>query len=255
MNRSNLILITVALAIMGLGAGLLLRLKTGQRLGKPGVKLAAVPGTNEWRVLLPEQVLDYRSEAVPTTEVERLTLPPDTTFGKRFYQAPDGFAVFTSVVLMGTDRTSIHKPEFCLEGQGWTTLKTEQLKIPITRPAPFSLPVTRMTLGRTVKARDGSLVEMRGMYVFWFVADGAMTGSHWERIRSMSTEMLRSGTLQRWAYVACLSTFPPGREEAAYERMKQFLAAAVPEFQTTHGTAGMVKGTPPVSPALAVGGR
>jgi hypothetical protein len=250
-----MILLVVALAIMGLGAGLLLRLKTGQRLGTPGVKVAAVPGTNEWRVTLPEQVLDYRSEAVPTTEVERLTLPPDTTFGKRFYQAPDGFAVFTSVVLMGTDRTSIHKPEFCLEGQGWSTLKTEQLDIPMTRPAPYALPVTRMTLSRTVKARDGSLVEMRGLYVFWFVADGAVTASHWERIRSMSVEMLRSGTLQRWAYVACLSTFPPGREEAAYERMQQFLSAAVPEFQRTHRAPAAVQGAAPHSPALAVGGR
>jgi hypothetical protein len=255
MNRNHLGLFLAALAIVGLGAGLLVRLKAGQRLGAPGVRVTAVPGTNLWQVPLPERVLDFKSEAVPTAEVERLTLPPDTTFGKRFYQAPDGFAVFTSVVLMGTDRTSIHKPEFCLEGQGWTTLKSEQVEIPMTRPSPYALPVTRMTLSRQVRGRDGSPVEMRGLYVYWFVADGALTASHWERIRRMSLEMLRSGTLQRWAYVACLTTFPPGSEAAAFERLKQFLAAAVPEFQTAHGAAVAAGTAPAAAAALADGGR
>jgi hypothetical protein len=44
---------------------------------------------------------------------------------------------------------------------------------------------------------------------------------------------LRTGVLQRWAYVTCFSVCQPGQEEATFNRMKEFLAAAVPEFQLT----------------------
>jgi len=47
------------------------------------------------------------------------TLPRDTSFGQRRYRSPDGAVTQVNVVLMGSDRTSMHKPQFCLEGAGW----------------------------------------------------------------------------------------------------------------------------------------
>ena len=104
---------------MGGAAGLLTRLQANQKLGRPGVKTSPIPGSPRLQVDLPERVLDYTSEAV---EVDKRTLdwlPQDTSFGQRLYRAPDGFEVSVNVVLMGSDRTSLHKTEFCLEGQGW----------------------------------------------------------------------------------------------------------------------------------------
>jgi len=54
-----------------------------------------------------------------------------------------------------------------------------------------------------------------------------------ERMWSMAKHLLKTGVLQRWAYVSCFAVCPPGSEEATFERMRQFIAASVPEFQLT----------------------
>jgi len=40
------------------------------------------------------------------------------SYAERHYSAPDGFDMTGTLVLMGADRTSIHKPDYCLPGQG-----------------------------------------------------------------------------------------------------------------------------------------
>ena len=72
-------------------------------------------GTNA--VDLPVQVLNFTSKELKQAKVVTDWLPPDTTYGQRVYEDPDGFWLLVNAVLMGTDRTSIHKPEYCLQGQ------------------------------------------------------------------------------------------------------------------------------------------
>jgi len=49
----------------------------------------------------------------------------------------------------------------------------------------------------------------------------------------MARELFRTGELQRWAYVLCFAVCLPGQEEVTFERIRKFIAAAVPEFQLT----------------------
>jgi len=49
----------------------------------------------------------------------------------------------------------------------------------------------------------------------------------------MARDLIRTGVLQRWAYVSYLAICEPGQEDATFERMKTFIAASVPEFQLT----------------------
>jgi hypothetical protein len=74
---------------------------------------------------------------------------------------------------------------------------------------------------------------LRGVFVYWFVADGELTAQHWQRMWWMLRDITRSGVLQRWAYISCFSVCAPGEEEATFERMKRFIAASVPQFQLT----------------------
>ncbi|MBI5772137.1 MAG: exosortase-associated EpsI family protein [Verrucomicrobia bacterium] len=232
MNRQKWILAVVALAIMAGGGGLILRLKAAQRLGAPGLKTVKIPGTDRLQIELPGRVLDFTSELIEPTQEELGTLPKDTTYGRRYYRGADGFPLLLSVVLMGTDRTSIHKPQFCLIGQGWTIDRTEAAQIPMMRPLPYSLPVAKLTVTKNFLA-NGQSVTRRGIYVYWFVADKVVSGdgSGRERMWWMAREMIATGVLQRWAYVTCFADCAPGDEEKTYERIKQFIAAATPEFQ------------------------
>ena len=228
MNKQNLKLLGPALALIVAGALALNYFQGHQKLGTPAVKTRVLPGGQNLEVLLPEKVLDYKSAPIEITEVETNTLPKDTSFGKRIYEAPDGFHIQASVVLMGTDRTSLHKPQFCFQGQGWAIdqIATVQSNVQIPQPQPYDLPIVKM-----VSSKDNGAV--RGIYLYYYVADGEFyagtsgAGHMWRTAR----DVLTTGTLPRWAYVSYFSYCRPGQEEAAFERLKQFIAAATPQFQ------------------------
>jgi hypothetical protein len=137
-------------------------------------------------------------------------------------------------VLMGTDRASIHKPQICLPAQGWQIddVHSAQTSLNIERPFAYQLPIMKLVARKTVS--DGGREQTwSAVYVYWFVADDALSGSPsgFERMWWMATKLLKTGVLQRWAYVSCFVACPPGQEDATFDRMKQFIVAAVPEFQ------------------------
>src|SRR6266496_2421610 len=109
MNKQKLIVFATAIALMGGGVAVLAHLRSHQKLGLPAVKTTPIAGSANLQILLPEHVLDYDSVAVEIPEIVTNTLPKDTSFGQRLYKAPDEFETVANVVLMGKDRTSLHK--------------------------------------------------------------------------------------------------------------------------------------------------
>jgi hypothetical protein len=226
------------LLLIGITAVALSRVERYQTLGQPGLRMVdelvldedgGVVNTNT--AALPHRVLDYASKTQPITKVELSWLPADTTYARRYYEAPDRFGLSLNVVLMGQDRTSIHRPQICLTGQGWTIERSDLLEIPIQGPQPYSLPVMRLIASRPYRDPGGQTINLKAVYVYWFVAENQITARHGQRMWWMAQELLTRGVLQRWAYVACLAIGRPGSEEAIYQRLEEFIAAAVPEFQ------------------------
>jgi hypothetical protein len=218
-------------------------LERWMRVGNPGVKVvnepvyAAGSGTNGAlliatnAVYLPEEVLNYRSEVIPVLPIVWESLPKDTVYGQRWYRAPDGFGIQNLVVLMGRDRTSIHQPQYCLKGGGWDIVRETREDIEIPGADGYSLPVMRLTLSKSVHLTNG-VVSRGGTFVYWFVADNELTAEHATRMRWMTQDLLFKGVLQRWAYVICFAECPPGREDEAYRRIREFIVASVPRYQS-----------------------
>ncbi len=249
MKREAKIVFLVALLLIGGTAVFLGRIQSFQKLGQPGVRVVPKPvydpqgqivGTNT--IGLPERALNFVSEPVPVDQIVLNWLPKDTTYGQRRYRAPDGFESALSVVLMGTDRTSIHKPQYCLTGAGWTIQQTEKTVIPVSQPHPYLLPVMKLTLSREFPVAGGAPVLRRGLFVYWFVADNQLSVDHLERMWWMARDMVLDGVWQRWAYVTCFSVCLPGQEEATYSRMRELITAAVPQFQLAVGARATLKG-------------
>lgn len=236
LNARKLILGLVTLLLVGGTAGVLVRVKAKQTLGLPGVATRPLPDSQNLEVVLPEFVLDYTSEIIEQDKLAVEVLPADTSYGQRRYTASDGFWVQVNVVLMGSDRTSHHKPQYCLEGAGWRidAPASSRETIRIERPHEYDLPVMRIVVSRQV-THNGQPLNLRGVYVYWFVADNALSGDPTgvERMWWMARELLTTGVLQRWAYVTYFAVCLPGQEEATYERLKKLIAFSVPEFQLT----------------------
>jgi hypothetical protein len=236
MNKQKVIAAVVVLGLMAGTAQWLAQFKTKQRLGEPGVKTSAMADSKRLRVELPERVLNYDSEFIETDPIVLGALPHDTSFGQRIYKSTNSYPISLNVVLMGNDRSSMHKPQLCLEGQGWHIdySASTVTNIHVEKPVPYELPVVKLIANREGIV-DGQRSVARGIYVYWFVADNAMSASvqGFQRMWIMSKHLLLTGELQRWAYVSCFSVCPQGEEDAEYERMKDFIVAAVPEFQLT----------------------
>lgn len=240
MIRKAILFITTFLLIGG-SAVFLSWLKTHQKLGQPGVRLD-----------LPLEVLEYKSAPGVLSETETNDLPKDTTFARRYYYSMANGVTNSyfqlGFVLMGTDRTSIHNPQFCLAGQGWKIEKSEETVVPIARPVAYNLPVMRITSTaiQRVPQPNGTFKEVpiKSLYVYWFVDEDRLTASHRQRMWWMAEDLLTKGVLERWAYVSCFGGCFPGQEDALFKEMCRFLGAAVPNFQIP-----TVPSSPPSSPA------
>jgi hypothetical protein len=232
MKLLKTILFVTVLALIALTAGALAHARSSQRLGLPGVKTREIVGSQNLEVVLPAAVAGFKSESVQEPEVVTNSLPRDTSFGQRIYKAEDGFQVQANVVLMGSTRSSIHKPEICMTAQGWNIdeVASQQVAVHVDRPAPYELPVKRLVATRQGEL-NGQVVSQRGVYVYWFVDGDRLTASHQQRLLWTARDVVFKNELDRWAYVSFFAVCAPGQEQAAFERMKNLIVAAVPEFQ------------------------
>ena len=63
MKGGKLLIFVVVLALIGSGAGALVWLKKNQKLGEPGIRAVAIPGSIKMDFDLPAQVLDFTSKS------------------------------------------------------------------------------------------------------------------------------------------------------------------------------------------------
>ncbi len=234
MNRSKIILAALALGMMGAITLTLGHARDRQQLGSPGVKTRPMATGKNLEILLPGTLPGYTSEIATNPETQLLKLPPDTSFRVRNYKAGDGSWVEVSVVLMGSDRSSIHKPEICMTGQGWILdQKASGMEnIHLQKPIAYDLPVNKLIFSKPFPDADGRTQTVRGIYVFWFVDASHYTASPFKwMLWWMPRDLFLNDVLERWAYISYFTACEPGQEQAAFERMKKFIAASVPEYQ------------------------
>jgi hypothetical protein len=240
MNMQTKAVLVAGLVMIAGTAGAIISLQATIKIAAPGVKLVPEPVYDEDgklassnRVFFPLQSLDYTFKGTPLARKVTDMCPPDTTYGQGHYIAPDGFSVQVSAVLMGADRTSLHKPYYCLQGTGWNIQKHEETTVPIPRPHSYLLPVNRLFLVSDKVFPDGS--PARGVFVYWFVSKDKLATQHGARMWSLGLELVRTGELERWAYLIFFAPCKAGTEEVAFERIKTLIAATVPEFQLAAG--------------------
>jgi hypothetical protein len=136
---------------------------------------------------------------------------------------------------MGSDRTSIHQPQYCLDAQGWRIEKTDRVLLRMDHPSPYQVPALKLTALREDKNKFNELIQWKGIYVYWFVSADRLTSDQGTRLWSIAKTMLEKGELERWAYISYFATCLPGQEEATFEQLERFIQASAPEFQTVAG--------------------
>jgi EpsI family protein len=183
---------------------------------------------------LPDKVGSYVGFPEEISEAEKTILPPDTEFARKTYHSAQHDRILCSIVLSGAEKRSIHRPEICLDGQGWTLKSGEVVNVPLHNG--HSLPVMNLTIERT--ARMGNQpVSVRSYYMYWFVGKDKTTPYHLNRTFLTSWDRLIHNIYHRWAYVIISSTiteglsYPHRNAEETLKMLESFIADIVPSFQ------------------------
>ena len=209
-----------------------------------GIKLAA-DGVNP--VTLPAYLgSEWEGQAADISAIEREVLPADTGFSRKNYvslQRPNE-RVFISIVLSGRDRTSIHRPEICLVGQGWTITQraTHAFAWPsipsrsAQQPSPINaaVPATLLSIEREFRPKQGGKIKVPALMAYWFVGSDKIVASNTERIVDTSLDRLLHWQAHRWAYVV-VQTLATDGETAALARMQAVLDGTLATFQLPLG--------------------
>jgi EpsI family protein len=197
--------------------------------GGVGVNLAA-DGKNP--VELPTFVgTEWIGRGAEVTAVERELLPADTGYARKSYVAVANPAqrVFVSVVLSGRDRTSIHRPELCLVGQGWTIEGATRTNFSYPGASAAGFAATLLRVKREVVTARGR-AAVPELVAYWFVDGERVVATNSGRIWRDAWNRLTRGRPDRWAYVLVQTGAADG-EEAALARMQAVLAGTLPAFQ------------------------
>lgn len=195
--------------------------------GVAGVVLAA-DGRNP--VELPAFLgVEWTGRPAEVSVAERAILPPDTGYSRKVYFNHRNAAkqVFLSIVLSGRDRTSIHRPELCLMGQGWTVDAAERRTF--RYPGATAFPATVLRVQREVQTPQGKQ-RVPQLVAYWFVGGDSVVPTHWERVARDAWNRVLHGRADRWAYVLMQTDAADG-EAAALARMQAVLDETLPAFQ------------------------
>lgn len=183
---------------------------------------------------LPQSIGNFWGTDQKVSESEKVILPQDTEFAKKLYQDGAGNSVNAQVVLAGAEKRSIHRPEVCLPGQGWT-LKTGSV-LPVKLDNGKTLDVMMLTIARPVSLKNGEQKELNSLFLYWFVGKDTTTPHHLLRILKTNLDMLMHNTNHRWAYVIVsapvLEGLVPGGKslEQTQKLLETFIAALAPQI-------------------------
>lgn len=216
------------------------RLDAIQLNPRVGIRLAA-DGLNP--VPLPAYLgTAWEGQPAEVTPVERELLPPDTGFSRMHYVSLHNLntRVLLSIVLSGRDRTSIHRPEICLVGQGWTIIGRTAHVFTWPSSAKASegkpdqpaarVPATVLRIEHEFTNPRGEKVKVPALFAYWFVGADRVVASNTERVLQASIDRLRHLQAHRWAYVV-VQTLAVDGEAAALARMQAVLDGTLPAFQ------------------------
>lgn len=147
------------------------------------------------------------------TRSEKEALPDDTEFIKSAYANAAGRRVFVSVVLSGTERDSIHRPQRCLKAQGNALDKEYTLDVPLEGRDPLQVRVIKASKAQT--APDGTTIGKNIYYAYWFVGQERETPSHVTRMFWLAWDRVVHSKASRWAYISVSGECDP--KGKAYE--------------------------------------
>lgn len=167
---------------------------------------------------LPASIGEWTGEDVKIGDNEIAILGKETEFARKAYKNGRGDELQVTIVLSGHDmNTSIHRPERCLQAQGWSLTSAPTVRVAV--PGRGGLDTKQLKVVKMMRAENGQAIPVTNLNYYWFVGRSDTTASHFQRWLIDKADRLFRGYNQRWAYFTVATTItqglkPDGRSEA-----------------------------------------
>ena len=185
------------------------------------------------RAELPYIIGKWIGTAAEISEKERNTLgvAGGTQIVRKTYRSPEGYELTVSIVISGRDMsTAIHRPERCLEAQGYALMGSDEFAVSLPQRGIF--PVTQLRSTAREKTGDGTITrELLAFY--WFVGERDICASHWKRMALDNGDRFFRGVSQHWAYILVSGGVPLPKDPARSEAMRKWAQDAARDFIRT----------------------
>lgn len=170
---------------------------------------------------LPDRIEGWAGRPQEPGQKEKDILAKDTEFERMQYTSldPSDPTIEVSLVFSGKNVSqSIHRPEVCLDAQGWEFMSEKYLAWEGLLPSGELLPVKEIICRRVYMIEneegeieplllaDGKKAYLWQVFYYTFFGHDAIVSGHYQRTGEDIKDRLLKGYDQRWAY-ATFSTF------------------------------------------------
>lgn len=191
---------------------------------------------------LPDEIPGHVGVVREVSEEERVWLPSDTQMLKRSYfpkgaeSKSEAFmkSIAVTLILSGADQRSLHRPEVCLDGQGWAIVDQP---IEVLQVNGKPLKVKNLYLERSQVQDDKSLKKIKAHYVYWWVGSHVNTADTAKRALISAKENIFYNRNTRWGYPSIMVSVDEDRGESrsdacrrAYAFVEQYGAAFLKNY-------------------------
>lgn len=225
-SRRTLIMSVTSIVVALAGIGLCAITNVNPTVAEPGVTMS-----------LPLQFGKYQGVANDMTAIERNILDPGVTLVRNQYISTDQHMIVATVIESGVGKRTLHRPEVCLPGQGWSI--TDRMPIPIRMPNGKTVEATLLRMFRDVEPSPGVRKRMSALNVYWYVgSDGTTSADYYDHIRISYIDGVFKNLSHRWAMASFFAPMPesdigianPMLEATMLEELREFAGNMAVEF-------------------------
>ena len=180
---------------------------------------------------LPKEIPGHVGFSREVSEEEKVWLPSDTEMLKMAYYPKNARSqeeavnrsISATLILSGSDQRSLHRPEVCLDGQGWAITDQPIVQLEVNGK---KLKVKDLHLQRTQTQEDKSLKTIKAHYIYWWVGSNVSTADTAKRALISVKENILHNRNTRWGYPSIMTYVDSDRgeeREDAQKRIYSFL--------------------------------
>ncbi len=190
----------MAVALPGVCVALCAAADTSLHLAEPGVNLR-----------LPSNIGPFHGQALDMTAAERNVLDEGVELARTFYASAEGRRILVTVIVGGPGKRTLHRPEVCLPGQGWSIASSEVVPLQFTNGDGAEATLLRLFRDAAPEGEGGRRVRMRALNLYWYIgSDGTTRPDYYGHIGKGYQDAIFKDINHRWSMV---SVFVPVSEQ------------------------------------------